>query len=88
MPVSITIMSRTELDPTSEKHDKVVETIADLLSRWHKYGEAMSEVFTSDKFLAGELRMDGGSNRTYDTTTSTWSETINFSIRGAEKFDD
>lgn len=88
MPLSITIMSRTELDPTSQKHDIVVEIIADLLSYWHKYGNVMSEVFVSDKFLPGELRMDGGSNRTFDNTTSTWHETINFSIRGAEKFNE
>lgn len=30
--------------------------------------------------------MDGGSARIYDSTTATWSETISFSIRGAEKF--
>ena len=86
MPMSITVMTRSELDPTSEYHDHVVESIADLLSRWHKYGEEMSTALTTEKFLAGELRMDGGTNRTYDTTNSTWSETITFSIRGSEKF--
>ena len=86
MSMSITVMTRTELDPTSEGHDTVIEAIADLLSRWHKDGNAMSEALTSDKFLAGELRMDGGTARTYDSMTQTWSETISFSIRGAEKF--
>ena len=86
MPMSITIMTRSELDPTSEYHDTVVESIADLLSRWHKYGEEMSEALTTEKFLAGELRMDGGTNRVYDTTNSTWSETLTFTIRGSEKF--
>lgn len=86
MPMSITIMTRTELDPTSESHDKVVESIVDLLSRWHKFGAEMSEALTTEKFLAGELRMDGGTNRTYDSQTRTWSETLTFSIRGSEKF--
>ena len=66
----------------------MVEVVADLLSRWHKFGEEMSEVMTSEKFFAGELRMDGGGYRTYDSTTGTWTETLTFSIRGAEKFPD
>jgi len=86
MPISISILTRTELDPTSEKHDMVVEAIADKISYWHKYSEAMGETFTTDKFLAGELRMDGGTARVYDATNSTWQETISLSIRGAEKF--
>ena len=86
MPMSITIMTRSELDPTSEYHDTVVESIADLLSRWHKYGDEMTDALTTEKFLAGELRMDGGTNRVYDTTNSTWSETLTFTIRGSEKF--
>lgn len=86
MPMSIAVMTRAELDPTSELHDHVVERIADLLSRWHKYGDEMTDALTSEKFLAGELRMDGGTNRVYDTTNSTWSETLTFSIRGSEKF--
>ena len=69
MSMSITVMTRTELDPTSEGHDTVIEAIADLLSRWHKDGNAMSEALTSEKFLAGELRMDGGTARTYDSMT-------------------
>lgn len=84
--MSVSVMTRSEMDPTSEKHDKIIETIADMLSRWHKFGEEMSQVFTTDKFLAGELRMDGGTARTYDSTTGTWSETLTFTIRGAEKF--
>ncbi len=86
MPMSITIMTRSELDPTSEYHDAVVESIADLLSRWHKYGDEMADALTTEKFLAGELRMDGGTNRVYDSMNSTWSETLTFTIRGAEKF--
>ena len=46
----------------------------------------MSDALTTEQFLAGELRMDGGTNRTYDTMTGTWSETLTFTIRGAERF--
>lgn len=42
-------------------------------------------MLSSDKFLAGELRMDGGSARMLDQNTKTWQDTIQFSIRGAEK---
>lgn len=86
LAVSITIMTRVELDSTSEVHNRVVEAIADKLSYWHKFGNEMSEVFTNEKFFAGELRMDGGTSRTYDSMTSTWSETLNIAIRGSEKF--
>ena len=86
MPVSISMMTRTELDPTMEAHDKLVEAVVNLLSRWHKYGDEMSAALTTDKFLAGELRMDGGTSRTYDSMTGTWNETLTFTIRGSEKF--
>lgn len=75
-----------ELDTNSEEHDRIVEAVANLLSRWHKFGNEMSEALTSDKFFAGELRMDGGTARVFDTTNATWYETISFSIRGSEKF--
>ena len=86
MPMSISILTRVELDTTSEEHDRIVEAIADLLSRWHKYGDEMSQALTTEKFFAGELRMDGGTARIFDPTKATWSETISFSIRGSEKF--
>lgn len=88
MPLTISILTRVELDTTSEEHDRIVEAIADLLSRWHKYGEEMSQALTTDKFFAGELRMDGGTARIFDPTNATWSESISFSIRGSEKFID
>lgn len=87
MSMSITVMTRPELDPTSEEHSQVIEAVADLLSNWHKDGNAMTEALSNRKFFAGELRMDGGTARTYDSMTQTWSETINFSIRGSEKSD-
>lgn len=88
MPLSISILTRVELDTTSEEHDRIVEAIADLLSRWHKYGDEMSQALTTEKFFAGELRMDGGTARIFDPTKATWSETISFSIRGSEKLID
>ena len=86
IPVTITVMTRTELDPSSKVHDQVVEEIADHLSRWHRFGEEMTSALTSDRFFAGELRMDGGSGRTYSSATQTWNETISFTVRGSEKF--
>lgn len=83
---AVTVMTRTETDTRSELHDAVVEAVADLLSSWHKYGEPMSAALSNEKFLAGELRMDGGSARVLDDLTNTWRDTLNFSIRGAEKF--
>ena len=81
---SIAVVTRTETDTNSEQQDKVVEAIANKLSYWHKYGQPMAEALSNEKFLAGELRMDGGSARTFDQMTNTWRDTLNFSIRGAE----
>lgn len=86
--VAIVAITRTEQDTDCEEQDKIAEAIADLLSRWHKDGEAMSDALTNAKFLAGELRMDGGSARTLDQNSNTWRDTFNFSIRGAERFPD
>ncbi len=69
MSMSIAVMTRTELDPTSEGHSRVIEAVADLLSHWHKDGNAMTEALSNEKFFAGELRMDGGTARTYDSMT-------------------
>lgn len=83
---SVSIVTRIEMDPSSEIHDQIVEEIANKLSYWHKFGNAMTEELSSDRFFAGELRMDGGTGRICDQSARTWSETISFSIRGSEKF--
>ena len=85
LSAALTVVTRIEQDSTSEKHDLVVEAVADLLSHWHRNGHEMEQMLSSDKFLAGELRMDGGSARMLDQNTKTWQDTIQFSIRGAEK---
>ena len=87
IPVTITIMTRTELDPSSKVHDEVVEEVANHLSRWHRFGKEMTTALTSDRFFAGELRMDGGTGRTYSSATQTWTESISFTVRGSEKFE-
>ena len=46
----------------------------------------MTNELSSEKFFAGELRMDGGTGRIVDKTNRLWTETIQFSIRGSEKF--
>ena len=83
---SVTILTRVEMDPSSELHDKIVEAIANKLSYWHKFGNIMTNELSSEKFFAGELRMDGGTGRIVDKTNRLWTETIQFSIRGSEKF--
>ena len=85
---TIAVVTRTETDLESETHDLAVETIANKLSYWHKYGVPMAEALSNECFLAGELRMDGGSARTFDSMTNTWRDTLNFSIRGAEIYPD
>lgn len=88
VPVAISIVTRVEGDAQSQEHNASVEKIVDLLVYWHKNGEAMSNALSSEKFLAGELRMDGGTTQTFDRQRMIWTDTININIRGAEKFPD
>lgn len=84
--VSIAILTRIENDPEGEKHSMIVDRISRTISRWHKFGNEMSAIFSTDDFFAGELRMDGGTPRTMDSITHTWSESIQISFRGSERF--
>ena len=86
VPVVISIATRVEGDAQSQEHNATVEKIVDILVGWHKEGEAMEEALSNEKFLAGELRMDGGTTQTYDREHMCWTDTININIRGAEKF--
>lgn len=86
VPVAISIATRVEGDTQSQEHNSTVEKIVDILVGWHKDGEAMEEALSNRKFLAGELRMDGGTTQTYDREHMCWTDAININIRGAEKF--
>lgn len=86
VPVAISVATRVEGDAQSQEHNTTVEKIVDVLVNWHKDGEAMEEALSNRKFLAGELRMDGGTTQTYDREHMCWTDAININIRGAEKF--
>ena len=86
VPVAISVATRVEGDAQSQEHNATVEKIVDILVGWHKDGEAMEEALSNRKFLAGELRMDGGTTQTYDREHMCWTDAININIRGAEKF--
>ena len=86
VPVAISVATRVEGDAQSQEHNETVEKIVDILVGWHKDGEAMEEALSNRKFLAGELRMDGGTTQTYDREHMCWTDAININIRGAEKF--
>lgn len=84
--VSVAITTRVEMDATGSRHEEVLEALTELLSMWHRKGEVMSEALSTDRFFAGELRLEGGSGKQYDSTRSAWVESVSFSIRGAERF--
>lgn len=86
VPVTISIVSRVENDPNSEKHTHVCEEIINKISYWHKFPQSINTIFESDKFMPGEIRMDGGQSYGYDQTTKTWRDSISFTVRGSEKF--
>lgn len=84
--VGISIVTRGELDSTSQRHNEVVEAIVNQLSFWHKDGVSMQNALSSRKLMAGELRIDSGTAQVYDRTNNIWTDTIGFAIRGAERF--
>ena len=86
LQANITVITRTEIDYTSAKHEKAVEAIANLLSYWHKFPQPMTTALTTEKFAVGELRIDGGTGKTYNKTDSIFQETIKITLRGTEKF--
>lgn len=87
VPVALSIATRVEGDAQSQEHNGTVEKIVDLLVNWHKNGAVMEEALSNEKFLAGELRMDGGTTQTYDREHMCWTDAININIRGSEKSD-
>lgn len=88
VPVAISIVSRVEGDATSEAHNQTVEKIVDVLVDWHKNGKKMEQVLSSRKFLAGELRMDGGTTQVLDKDRRLWRDVLNITLRGSERFYD
>ena len=86
VPVAISIATRVEGDAQSQEHNATVEKIVDILVDWHKHGDIMESALSNEKFLAGELRMDGGTTQTFDRDRMIWTDAININIRGSEKF--
>ena len=84
--VSLVICTRIELDPTATYHENLIEKLTDVLSYWHFKGVEMEYKLSTEKFVAGELRLTGGSGRITDKTNNVWSDTINFEIRGTQIF--
>ena len=83
---SVVVSTRAEMDETGLMHEQAREAVTNLLSRWHRYGEEMQTALETERFHAGELRMDGGTGKQFDQTRSAWVESVTFSIRGAERF--
>ena len=84
---SVTVGTRAESDPDGSIHEALVERIAGLLSDWHRHGEAMTEALSTPAFFAGELRMDGGTGRSYDRERMLWLDSMQFTVRGSEVFE-
>ena len=84
--VTIAVCTRVEQDPTGQKHEQIIEKLSDILSLWHFNGTLMEQHLSGSQFVAGELRITGGTGRTFDKTNSIWSESLTFEIRGSQKF--
>lgn len=80
---SVAISTRAELCPTGAEHETAVEAIAKLFSDWHRDGSSFStDTSIANEFFSAELRMDGGSGKTFDDQRGIWTESISFTIRG------
>ena len=86
VPMAIQITTRFEKDVDSSKHEAVVEKISDKLAYWHKFSSEFTDTFQLEKMFCGEIRMTGGSGRSFDDNNRVWTETISFIIRGSERF--
>lgn len=81
----VSVSTRVELNADGANHEAVMEKLATLFSDYHSEVEAFSEKFSSAEFYATELRLDGGTGKSYDSDNAAWSESFNFTIRGAIK---
>lgn len=80
---SVSVSTRAEMCPTGVEHEEALEAIAEKLTAWHYDGGAFSSVFSiSGRFFAAELRMDGGTGKTYDAQRAAWTESVSFTVRG------
>lgn len=83
--VAVSISSRVETDPTGGIHEKIMESVANLLQTWHDDARGTEKVFDGLPFHFGEIRLDGGAGKSYDDSRDEWTESVSFAIRGAMK---
>lgn len=86
VPVSVTVATRIERDPTAALHAKAAEAVASLLARWHFRPGEMTAALASDAFAPGALKMTGGTGRELDREAGVRRETANFQVMGSENF--
>lgn len=86
VPITIAMSTRIEKDKSGRRHESVFEAVSDQLSYWHKFSDDFTSDFTLPGVFCGEIRMTGGSGRSFDQTDDVWTDTIQFSIRGSEKY--
>lgn len=82
---AVTISTRIEKNKNGAAHEDIMNILAKLFSAYHSDVDSFSETFSDPEFYATELRLDGGSGKSFDSARSAWTESFNFTVRGAIK---
>lgn len=80
----VSIVTRVESDPTGGINDRLTEAVADLLQTWHDDAQGAADAFADiPRYHFGEIRLDGGTGKSYDDAKNVWTESVSFALRGA-----
>ena len=84
MNVALSLVVRTDLDPTGAALETYVAPIADLLTRWNRTMDCVNPcgMEVEGEFAPGGLQLTGGSGPEFDREMCIWAVVFNFTLRG------
>ena len=84
MDVALSLVIRTDLNPTGAALETYVARIADLLTRWNRTMDCVNPcgMEVEGEFAPGGLQLTGGSGPELDSDLCVWTVVFNFTLRG------
>ena len=84
MEVALSLVIRTDLNPTGAALETYVAPIADLLTRWNRTMDCVNPcgMEVEGEFAPGGLQLTGGSGPEYDRDLCIWTVVFNLTLRG------
>ncbi len=84
MDVALSLVVRTDLNPTGAALETYVAPIADLLTRWNRTMDCVNPcgMEVEGEFAPGGLQLTGGSGPELDRDLCIWTVVFNFTLRG------